>query len=230
MMNQVIVFGLTELSMVVARSARRDKAFKIEAFCVDRNYLPSSLVFEGAPVVPFDEIGSCCPPEQFSFLCLMSWKHRNRVRAEKVRQISAMGYGFAKYISARAELFPETKVGDNTVILDGVVAGPNVEIGENVVLWQGCTFAHDDYVGNHVYLAPRVAVAGCVKIGERCFIGINASLRDKITLGAGTSVAMGSTVRCNTEPESNYDGVPARKILHSSPLSDSTNPDGIIPK
>jgi acetyltransferase-like isoleucine patch superfamily enzyme len=46
-------------------------------------------------------------------------------------------------------------------------------------------------------------------------VGVNATLRDGITLGEGTCVAMGALITKTTEPWGLYLGAPAKRIKSS---------------
>ena len=50
-------------------------------------------------------------------------------------------------------------------------------------------------------------------IGERCFIGVNATLRNSITIGADTLIGAGAVIMTDTERKSVY--VPERAKLFS---------------
>jgi acetyltransferase-like isoleucine patch superfamily enzyme len=47
-------------------------------------------------------------------------------------------------------------------------------------------------------------------IKNYCYIGINASLRDNITLGEGSVIGMSASVTKNTEGNAIYIGLPAK--------------------
>ncbi len=60
---------------------------------------------------------------------------------------------------------------------------PFVSIGNNVTLWSG------NHIGHHsttitVFLTSLIVVSGGVVIEEQSFIGVNATLRDHITIGS----------------------------------------------
>jgi len=51
-----------------------------------------------------------------------------------------------------------------------------------------------------------VVVSGGVDIGEQCFIGVNATLRDHINIGAKCVIGAGALLLADTEPEGVYIG------------------------
>src|SRR3546814_8181557 len=67
-------------------------------------------------------------------------------------------------------------------------------------------------VGDHAFLAPRVTVAGSGRVESHCFVGVSATLRDNVTLGARFVVGAGAVVTRSTQADGLYVGVPARLV------------------
>ena len=55
-------------------------------------------------------------------------------------------------------------------------------------------------------MASHVVVSGGVDIGEQCFIGVNATLRDHINIGAKCVIGAGALLLADAEPEGVYIG------------------------
>jgi acetyltransferase-like isoleucine patch superfamily enzyme len=137
----------------------------------------------------------------------LSYTNMNRVRAAKYGLAKQLGYELVSYVSSRCSYLTRHRHGDNCLILEDSIVQPFVAIGSNVTLWSGSHIGHDSVVGDHCFIGPRVAVPGHVRIEQGCFIGVNATLRNSITIaeftlvGAGAVVMTGGSVRC---------GLPAR--------------------
>ena len=65
-------------------------------------------------------------------------------------------------------------------------------------------------------MTSHVVMSGHCEIGAYSFLGVNATLRDGITIGEGSFIAMASSIVKNTEPWSVYKGNPAQKLSMSS--------------
>lgn len=65
-------------------------------------------------------------------------------------------------------------------------------------------------------MTSHVVMSGHCDIGAYSFVGVNATLRDGVTIGEGTFVAMASAITKNTEPWSVYRGNPAVKLTMPS--------------
>jgi acetyltransferase-like isoleucine patch superfamily enzyme len=60
-------------------------------------------------------------------------------------------------------------------------------------------------------------LSGGCQVGDYCFFGVNATIRDQTVLGEGTLIAMGANItRQKTEPWSIWKGNPAEVAKISS--------------
>ncbi|MFL5763742.1 MAG: acetyltransferase [Bacteroidia bacterium] len=107
---------------------------------------------------------------------------------------------------------PSCKIGSGVFILPGCVLDRNVVLKDNVLLNTGCVIAHDSEVGLHSFLSPGVTVAGYVKIGECCNIGINTTLIDNIMIADHVQTGGGTVVIKDLSQPGLYVGNPAKFI------------------
>lgn len=77
-------------------------------------------------------------------------------------------------------------------------------IGDNVTLWSGNHIGHHSVIRSHSFIASHVVVSGGVEIGEQCFIGVNATLRDHIKVGDKCVIGAGAILLGDAEPEGVY--------------------------
>ena len=75
-----------------------------------------------------------------------------------------------------------TPPGDNCFILEDNTIQPFVTIGNNVTLWSGNHIGHDSVIEDHCFITSHVVVSGHVRVGARSFLGVNATLRNAITI------------------------------------------------
>lgn len=108
--------------------------------------------------------------------------------------------------------------------------GKNVTIGKRVWIQQGCTFFDRGgiTIGDDVFIAPKVnivtlnhminpyerttTVCKPVKIGNRVWIGIGATILAGVTVGDNSVVAAGAIVTKEVPPNSVVAGNPAKVI------------------
>jgi acetyltransferase-like isoleucine patch superfamily enzyme len=65
------------------------------------------------------------------------------------------------------------------------------------MIWSGNHLGHGCKIKDHTYLSSHICISGHTIIGERCFIGVNSTFKDFITVGNRVFVAMGASVTKN---------------------------------
>lgn len=74
------------------------------------------------------------------------------------------------------------------------VIGNNSHVGDFCIVNTGAILEHDSSLGDFSHLCPGVVTGGRVKIGSRTTIGLNASIRDGVTIGNNCVIGMASNV------------------------------------
>ena len=132
------------------------------------------------PVVAFEDVAKNYPPDSYDFFVALSYSKLNAVRKEKFLAAKEMGYKLVSFISSRATVLNEGRIGENCFIFEDNTIQPFVTIGNNVTLWSGNHIGHHSVIHDHTFVASHVVISGGVEIGEQCFVGVNATLRDHI--------------------------------------------------
>lgn len=86
----------------------------------------------------------------------------------------------------------------------GIIIGDDVLIGHNVVL---ATLNHDENPEKRGNLIPSP-----IKIGNKVWIGSNATILPSVTIGEGAIIAAGAVVTKDVDENSIVGGVPAKLI------------------
>ncbi len=215
-MADVVIFGLRDKASLAHFYLTCDSPHTVAAFTVDREFLPAERVFEGLPVVPFDELEARFPTGDFYGFAPLSQQRMNRDRQSVYERFKRKGYKLISYVSTRVTCFPGTSIGDNCFILEDNTIQPFVQIGNNVVLWSGNHVGHHSTIGDHVFVTSHVVLSGHSRVGANCFFGVNATIRDRLTIAEGTLVGMGATLVRDTDPWSVLKGTPAKPTGQSS--------------
>ncbi len=215
-MAKVVIFGTAENSSLAHYYLEHDSPHEVVAFTVDREYLPADPVFEGLPVVAFDEIERRFPPAEFSMFAPLAPSEMNKFRERVYTEIRARGYTLISYVSSRATVFPDASIGDNCFILEDNTIQPYVKIGNNVVLWSGNHIGHHGEIRDHVYFTSHVVLSGRCLVEPYCYFAVNCTIRDGLHIAEGTFVTMAACVTRDTEAWGVYKGNPAQKKNYSS--------------
>ena len=202
-MNKLVIFGIGDIAKLAHYYFSSDSNYEVTAFTVDKQYMDGDE-FLGLPVVDFEEIADRCPSATHKMFIAISYAKMNRIRAQKYFKVKEMGYQLATYISSRCTFLTNKPVGDNCFILEDNTIQPFVEIGSNVTLWSGNHIGHDTIIEDHCFISSHVVVSGHVHIHEYCFIGVNATLRNSITIAPETLVGAGAIIMRDTVAKGVY--------------------------
>jgi sugar O-acyltransferase (sialic acid O-acetyltransferase NeuD family) len=214
-MAKVVVFGTALVAELAHYYLTNDSEHEIVAFTVNKEYIEEPT-FCGLPVVPFEEILTLFPPQDYKFFAPLSERKMNQVRATVYQQIKDLGYQFISYISSKATVLTD-KIGENCFILEDNTIQPFVTIGNDVVLWSGNHIGHHGTIHDHVYFTSHVVLSGRCDVGAYSFFGVNATVRDGCQIGEGTLLAMGANLTTQkTDEWSVWKGNPAKKAEISS--------------
>ena len=206
----LVIFGAGDIARLAHYYFTRDSRHSVVAFTVDRAYRQEDT-FLDLPLVDFEDIASAFPPSRFGMFIALSYAKMNHVRADKYTQARALGYTLVTYISSKCTWLTDHLPGDNCFILEDNTIQPFVRIGSDVTLWSGNHIGHDAVIGDHCFISSHVVISGHVNVGEYCFLGVNATIRNAITIAPETLVGAGSIIMTDTEPKSVY--VPERTAV-----------------
>jgi len=119
---------------------------------------------------------------------------------------------FVTIIHPSAYISRFASIGKNVAIFPNVTVMANATIGNHVFIASKCNIGHGSKIGDYVLMSALVAIPGNVIVEEGCWIGLNASIRDGITIGKWSLVGMGSVVIKDVEPYTIVAGNPAKVI------------------
>lgn len=215
MKNKVIIFGTLDTAELAHWYLTNDSKYEVVAFTVNKEYIKEEL-FRGLPVIPFEELEILYPPDKFLFFAPMSGIKMNNIRKKIYEEGKKKGFKFISYISSRATTCGN-KIGDNCFILEDNTLQPFTEIGNNVVMWSGNHIGHHGKIEDHVFFTSHVVLSGHCHVKERAWFGVNSTIKDGLTIGEGSLIAMGSVVTKSTHDDGFYLGSPA--VKHKAPAS-----------
>ncbi len=209
-MSKVIIFGNQDFASLAHFYLKEDSEHEVVAFSLTRDYIDAPT-FEGLPVVAFEDVEKTYDPAEYAFFAPMSHRRMNKLRASIYEQIKAKGYPLISYVSSKATTFSNVEIGENCFILEDNTLQPFVKIGHNVVLWSGNHIGHHSVIHDHVLFTSQVVLSGHCVVEPYSFFGVNATIRDGVTIAEGSLIAMSSSVTKDTEPWGIYRGLPAKK-------------------
>jgi sugar O-acyltransferase (sialic acid O-acetyltransferase NeuD family) len=211
----LVIFGAGDIARLAHFYFSRDSRHRVVGFTVDAAFRRAATA-EGLPLVDFETVEHEFPPAQCQMFVALSYAEMNQLRARKYHEAKARGYTLATYISSRCTNLAEQPFGDNCFILEDNTIQPFVRIGSNVTLWSGNHIGHDSIVEDHVFVSSHVVISGHVRVGAYCFLGVNATIRNGITIAPHTLVGGGAVIMADTEERTVHVQRPAQRLDKSS--------------
>jgi sugar O-acyltransferase (sialic acid O-acetyltransferase NeuD family) len=202
-MADVVVFGAGDMGRLAHYYFTHDSKHSVAAFTVDRAHRKGDS-FLGLPLVDFEDVTVAYPPDRYRMFVALSYAKMNHLRADKYYRAKELGYELVSYVSTKCTWLTDHPVGDNCFILEDNTIQPFVQVGNNVTMWSGNHIGHDSVVEDHCFISSHVVISGHVLVHPHCFLGVNATLRNSISLGAETLIGAGAIIMRDTTPKSVY--------------------------
>lgn len=136
-----------------------------------------------------------------------------RVRRAIVQRIREWARGFPVLVHPDLPQFARVTVQEGSQIHAGAIVTVDIDIGPFSILNRHVDVSHDCRLGAYSTLAPGVALAGNVRIGEGADLGIRATCIPGVDVGAWSVIGAGAVVIHDIPEGMTAVGVPARALL-----------------
>jgi len=208
--KKLVIAGNTSNARLAKYYFDIDSDYEVAAFAVNKEYIKEES-FEGLPLTALEDIEKTYPVSEYELFIAVGYTDMNKIREKLYYYCKEKGYTLANYISSRCSFLTQFPTGDNCFILEDNTIQPYVRIGNNVVLWSGNHIGHDVKIEDHNFISSHVVISGFVTVKRNCFIGVNATIRDAITIAPETLIAAGAIIMKDTEEKGVY--LPARSTM-----------------
>jgi sugar O-acyltransferase (sialic acid O-acetyltransferase NeuD family) len=197
--RKLVIVGDSAFAEIAHEYFTHDSDYEVAAFSVERDYLTRDSL-AGLPVVPFEELAQRYPPQGHDVYVATVYTQLNRLRTRLANSAQERGYRLASYVSSRAFVWRNVKLGEHCFIFENNVVQPFVRLGRNVVLWSGNHIGHHSTIGDNCFVSSHVVVSGFVTIGRNCFLGVNSTFANDLTIGDDVWVGPHVVVTKDVDP------------------------------
>lgn len=197
----LLIFGAAEYAQVAHYYFSQDAQRDVAAFVVDDEYVQEDFS-HGVPVVGWSDARARFDSHDYEVFVALGYTRLNRLRAEKAAAVAAAGYRLASFVHSKAMVWKGFQLQDNCMIMEHNVLQPFTTVGRNVVLWSGNHVGHHSTIDDGCFVASHAVIAGGVRIGSESFVGINVTIRDRVTVGKRCVLGAGAVVLADLPDES----------------------------
>lgn len=121
----------------------------------------------------------------------------------------------ATFIHPLSYVAPDVKFGPGCVIMPNVSVSSGTVFGKGCLVMVGATIGHNDHIGNYCHFAAQCCTGAYLKIADGVHIGLNATIREDLTIGKNATLGMGSVLTKNIGENEIWVGNPAKFLRHA---------------
>ena len=213
-MKPIILYGNSTLAkQVYYESAQYAPDFAVAAFCVGDDFLHEETSFCGLPLIGENEALQKYPPYKYDMLSCVDAPSKLRNRLAIYDKLKGLGYYLKSYISPLACVSDRVRLGENNIVFAFSHIYIDTCLGHSNTIRSTAIVGHDIIIGNGTNISEGVVVGGFAKIGDSCWLGMNSTINNCLTIANDTLVASGAVIMTNTKQGVSYVGNPARAFF-----------------
>lgn len=190
-MRNLLIFGDNQFAERISKYIILEGRDKLLGFTQERQFISRNNI-NGYPVIPFEELRMVVS-DDFEIILGIGYAQLNAIREKVFHKCKNIGYKIANYISTRAMCYSDN-IGDGNFISPGVLIGPDCIIGDGNFLASCAILSHDNKIGNYNFISTNVVFGGFANVEDRCFFGLNSTVKDNVTIAADNLIGSAANV------------------------------------
>jgi sugar O-acyltransferase (sialic acid O-acetyltransferase NeuD family) len=194
MTTPLLLLAASGLAREVLATLEQQSGLEVRGILDDAPNLQSTAVGSSGVVGTVDQVG------EHGDARLLVCAGSGRSRAAIVARLRHLGIGDDRYA---------TVIGRGSILLAGTILTSDVVVGQHVVAMPNVTMTHDDQIDDFVTLCAGVSLGGSVHVDAWAYLGMNSSVREHTTVGAGSVLGMGAVLLRDLPAGETWVGVPA---------------------
>lgn len=194
--RKLIILGDSVFPQIAYEYFTYDSEYEVVGFSVEQDYLKHETMFD-LPIVAFENLTENYSPDEYYFFAALVFREQNQLRARFVRQAKEKGYKAASYISSRAIISPNAKIGEHCFICEATVVQQFAVIGNNVILWSDNFIGQRAVVKDNCFTLPNAVISSRAEIGANCIVHSSVSVLDGVKIADGKTIEIGSLISEN---------------------------------
>lgn len=212
--NKLIILGSGGHSKVVIEIIKQNLQYEIVGL-IDKNVGDKTL---DIPIIGNDNdlVGIYERGVKNAFVAIGN----NTVRRNLSILLKKIGFNLINVISKNAIVSGSAKLGNGILLMPASIINSSSQIDDGCIINTNSSIDHDCIIGKYTHIAPGCAIAGNVRIGNNCFLGVGSKVINGIEIQDETIIGAGSTIIENMEGYSTIVGTPG-KIIKRKKIKES---------
>lgn len=197
-MKEILLFGISELSERIAYYIDCNesvKPFSVRGFVIDDNYYTEDH-FAGRKIYRYSEAKEKFLHDTAIIICI-GYKNMNENRKKVFYKLREDGWDIESFISSQAVIHTKN-IGTGNIFLCKSLIEFGSSMGDCNIFDSG-HLGHHSKIGSFNFFAYNIT-GGNLNVGDNCFIGLNSTLRNGVTLLDKTFVGA-ATYLSHSTPE-----------------------------
>ncbi|MBR2210312.1 MAG: acetyltransferase [Bacteroidales bacterium] len=213
MKKQFVIYGDSPFAERLYSYIRQEDMIKVLGFTNDDGFMTRTEI-QGRKVYSFSSFVRYMK-DDCELILAYGYSRMNDLREKIYNECVKAGCRIGTYISSHVISYSD-QIGEGSIILPGVLIGPGTVIGKCNCIEAACVFSHDSIVGDFNYFSSGVVMGGYSRIGNHCFLGLNSTIRNGISLADYTLIGAASNLLISTDEYGVYVGNPGRCLPQKS--------------
>ncbi|MEH7019915.1 acetyltransferase [Priestia megaterium] len=202
-MAKLLILGAGGHGKVVSEIAQLMNQWEKISFLDDREDISEVL---GIPIVgKLADLAALRSEYEYAFVAIGS----NTARLQWGRKLIQQDFKIPILIHPSSTVSVKSSIEEGTVIMAGAIINPDARIGRSCIINTASTIDHDCLLQDGVHTSPGAHLGGTVKVGERTWICIGATIINNINIGCDSVIAAGAVVTKDVPSNALVAGIPA---------------------
>lgn len=198
---RLFIFGAGQIATVAGLYFSETKKYSQIFYVVDEGYLNQDFDVDG-PIISWREAQEEALATRDLWFTAISFKNRNKLRADVASRIAKLGYSFASYIHPTATCSRDFRIQPNSMIMENNVFQVRTSLGANSIVWSNNHVGHHTTIGENAFIASEVCISGSCEIGVNSFFGVNSTVIDNLKIGNNVIIGAGALITKSVEDDS----------------------------
>jgi len=213
--KKVIILGGVGNGSVIAAAIQDaylqgERQWKMYGYLNDRMRVGDEI--EGYPILgSIDAIGTFLSQDYYFINTIYKIDGQDR-RVAKFEALEIPDERLATFVHPKSYIAPNVELDPGCVVMPNASISPGVKLGRGCLVMVNAVIGHNNQIGDYCHFAAQSCIGSYTRIAKGVHIGLNASVRENITMGAFSALGMGAVLLNDTGEYEIWGGVPARLI------------------